>query len=95
MYGDRKSQFTQTPYDQDYHLWLEKTIEQLRSHQFSEMDLENLIEELESMGKSDKRAIESPLTRLLEHLLKYAYWKSEREYNIRGWRGEIRNFRIY
>jgi hypothetical protein len=85
---------TQTLYDQDYYLWLQTTIKQLRSGQVFTLDLENLIEELESMGKSDRRALESLLTRLLEHLLKLTYWQGEREYNQRGWKNEIRNFRL-
>lgn len=85
---------SQTLYDRDYALWLETTIEQLRQKKFDFLDLENLIEELESMGRSDRRALESLLTRLFEHLLKLAYWKSERDYNRRGWKGEIRNFRL-
>ncbi len=84
----------QTLYDQDYYLWLQTTIKQLQSGQFSQVDIENLIEELESMAKSEKRSLESLLTRLLEHLLKLAYWQSEREYNQRKWKGEIRTFRI-
>ncbi len=82
-----------TLYDQDYYLWIQKTIEQLRGHEFFALDLENLIEELESMGRSEKRALKSLLTRLLEHLLKLAYWESEREYNQRKWRSEIVTFR--
>lgn len=58
------------------------------------MDLENLIEELESMGRSDRRALTSLLTRLWKHLLKLTYWQSEREYNRRGWESEILNFRV-
>lgn len=85
---------SQTLYEQDYALWLETTIKQLRQGKFSFVDLENLIEELESMGRSDRRALTSLLTRLFEHLLKLVYWESEREYNRRGWEGEIANFRI-
>ncbi len=44
-------QLTEILYDQDYQLWLETTIQQLRLGEFSEVDLENLIEELESMGR--------------------------------------------
>jgi len=80
-------------YEKDYYLWLEKTIHLLETNQFSDLDLENLIEEISSMGKSEKRSLESYLTRLLEHLLKLAYWESELEYNQRGWKNEIRNFR--
>ncbi|WP_375329307.1 DUF29 domain-containing protein [Microcystis sp. BLCC-F210] len=81
-------------YEKDYYLWLEKTISLLENHQFSDLDLENLIEEISSMGKSEKRSLESYLTRLLEHLLKLVYWQSELEYNQRGWKNEIRNFRL-
>jgi len=83
-----------TLYDQDYYLWLETMIQQLRQGQFSSIDWENLIEELESMGRSEKQALESLLNRLWEHLLKLTYWESERDYNRRGWKGEITNFRI-
>jgi hypothetical protein len=80
-------------YEQDYYLWLDKTINLLENNQFSHLDLENLIEEISSIGKSEKRSLESYLTRLLEHLLKLGYWQSELEYNQRGWKNEIRNFR--
>ncbi|NCR65169.1 MAG: DUF29 domain-containing protein [Microcystis aeruginosa LL11-07] len=81
-------------YEKDYYLWIEKTISLLENNRFSDLDLENLIDEISSMGKSEKRSLESYLTRLLEHLLKLAYWESELEYNQRGWKNEIRNFRL-
>lgn len=61
---------TETLYDQDYYLWLKTTINQLRTGQLSVVDLDNLIEELESMGRSEKRALKSLLIKLFEHLLK-------------------------
>lgn len=81
-------------YEQDYHLWLLKTVESLRKNDFENLDLENLIEEVESLGKSDQHAISSYLMRLCEHLLKVKYWDSERELCLRGWMVEITNFRI-
>ncbi|HEY9852004.1 MAG TPA: DUF29 domain-containing protein [Leptolyngbyaceae cyanobacterium] len=84
---------TQTLYSQDYYLWIKTTINQLRVGQFSAVDIDNLIEELESMGRSEKRAIKSLLIRLLEHLLKLLYWDAEREHNEGHWKGEIRTFR--
>jgi len=81
-------------YDSDYQLWLDKTVEQLRANDFSNLDLENLIEEIESLGKSDKRAISSYLMRLCEHLLKLKYWETEREMCFRGWDLEVANFRL-
>ncbi len=84
---------TQTLYDQDYYLWLKTTINQLRTGQFSAVDLENLLEELETMGRSEKRAIKSLLLKLLEHLLKLKCWDNERERNQGNWKREIRAFR--
>lgn len=85
---------TKQLYDQDYQLWLEETLEQLRQGKYSQVDWENFLEEIEGMTKRDKRALKSLLTRLFEHFLKLAYWKSEREYNQAGWDAEIQNFRI-
>jgi Domain of unknown function DUF29 len=82
-----------TLYEQDYCLWLLNTVTQLRQGNFSDLDVENLIEEIESMGKSQRHARKSFLKRLLEHLLKLAYWESERQNNYRHWCEEIYNFR--
>ncbi|PZD75381.1 hypothetical protein C1752_00177 [Acaryochloris thomasi RCC1774] len=81
-------------YDIDYQRWLHQTTAQLRSHDFDNLDLENLVEEIESLGRRDQRAISSYLTRLCEHLLKLKYWDSERERCFRSWILEISNFRL-
>lgn len=81
-------------YETDFNLWLLKTTEQLRSHSFLELDLENLIEEIEGLNRSDRRALMSYLTRLIEHVLKLTSWESEREYNANKWKAEISNFRV-
>jgi len=81
-------------YDSDYQLWLESTINQLRQGDFQAVDWQNLLEELADLGKNNRRALESLLTRLLEHLLKLTYWQSQRDYNQAGWKKEIRNFRL-
>ncbi|WP_138501450.1 DUF29 domain-containing protein [Nostoc sp. PA-18-2419] len=84
---------SQTLYNQDYYLWLRTTINQLRAKQFSAVDLDNLLEELETMGRREKRTIENLLIKLLEHLLKLKCWDQERERNQGHWKGEIRTFR--
>ena len=78
-------------YDQDFALWIEATVKQLKSGNLSQVDLENLIEEVESLGKSQRKAVDNFLTRLLEHLLKRCYVVLPDCY--RGWEIEIRNFR--
>jgi hypothetical protein len=84
---------TSSLYDIDYQLWIDQTVTQLKARELSEIDWENLIDEVESLGKSDKRAIVSYLIRLCEHLLKLQHWQSEREACFRGWVQEINNFR--
>ncbi|MDJ1170112.1 DUF29 domain-containing protein [Roseofilum sp. BLCC_M154] len=73
-------------YDRDYSLWLATTSQLLRNRQLDRIDLEHLAEELEDMGKSEKRAIESNLEILLMHLLKYQY-QPEKQTN--SWRYTI------
>jgi hypothetical protein len=82
-----------TLYDQDFYLWLTTTAEQLKQGKLTDVDWENLIEEIESMGKSQKNALKSLLTVLIEHLLKLIYWEAERERNANHWSREITTFR--
>ncbi|MGA9378014.1 MAG: DUF29 domain-containing protein [Phormidium sp.] len=65
-------------YELDFYLWLQTNINLLKEGKFAEIDLENLLEELESMGKSDKNALKSNLRVLLMHLLKYKYQPEKR-----------------
>ncbi|MGK7875204.1 MAG: DUF29 domain-containing protein [Xenococcaceae cyanobacterium] len=65
-------------YEQDYYLWLETTVNQLRERRFAQVDLANLIEELEDMGRSQKKAVKSNLRVVLMHLLKYKYQRERR-----------------
>lgn len=51
----------QVLYDQDFNLWLVETIHFLKEGKLLEVDYENLIEELESMGRSEKNALKSNL----------------------------------
>ncbi|QMS91814.1 DUF29 domain-containing protein [Nostoc edaphicum CCNP1411] len=65
-------------YKADFNLWIEQTAQLLRSHHWHEIDVEHLIEEVEGLGKSERRAIASQLTRLLLHLLKWQYQPQRR-----------------
>jgi len=78
-------------YETDFLLWTEETIAKLKVRDFDHVDLENLIEEIESLGKSDKKEIKSRLTTLLAHLLKRIYVNMPQEFN--GWERTIRNQR--
>lgn len=65
-------------YDRDFYLWLQETAQLLRTGEFDKLDIENLVEEIESMGRSDKRSIKSNLEVVLMHLLKYKYQPEQR-----------------
>ena len=60
-------------YSEDFYGWTQEQARLLREHRINELDLENLLEEVESMGKSEKRELESRLEVLLMHLLKWQY----------------------
>ena len=80
-------------YEIDDSQWLEETVNLLKNHQFKELDLENLIEELEDLGKEKKNAVVSLLEQIIRHLLLWQYWTSESENNSVHWQGEIYTFR--
>jgi len=74
---------TRSLYEQDFLRWTEDTAAKLKERDFEHLDLENLIEEIESLGRSEKRELRSRLTVLLEHLLKRMYVDAVNDY--RGW----------
>jgi len=58
-------------YDTDFYQWTSEQVELLRAGRFDLIDADNIAEEIEGLGKSDRRGIESQLARLVEHLLKF------------------------
>ena len=80
-------------YEIDDSQWLGETVSLLRNHQFQQLDLEHLIEELEDLGKEKKNALASFLEQVIRHLLLLQYWTKETEYNTINWQEEIYNFR--
>ncbi|MHC0065397.1 DUF29 domain-containing protein [Nostoc sp. UIC 10890] len=77
-------------YEQDFYLWIQTTAELLKQGRLTELDLENLIEEIETMGRSEKKALRSNLEVVLMHLLKYKYQAEKRS---GSWRATIREHR--
>lgn len=65
-------------YRKDFSLWVDQTAQLLREHRWHEVDMPHLIEEVEDLGKSERRGIASQLTRLLLHLLKWQYQPQRR-----------------
>jgi hypothetical protein len=78
-------------YDQDFYLWIQATVQALQARDFAQLDLENLIEEVESMGRSEKHELKSRLVVLLMHLLK---WRYQPQKQTESWRSTIAEQRI-
>ncbi len=77
-------------YEKDYYLWLTNTANLLRAENLAELDLLHLIEEIEDMGKRERRSLYSNLKILLMHLLKYRYQPEKRSHS---WRYTIEEHR--
>jgi Domain of unknown function DUF29 len=78
-------------YEKDFYSWTFEQANLLRNGQFNNLDIANLIEEIETMGRSEKRELESRLTILLLHLLKWKYQELRRG---RSWQLSIDEQRI-
>lgn len=77
-------------YEQDFYRWAQEQAAMLKGGRLSELDIEHLAEEIESMGKSEKRELESRWVVLLQHLLK---WKFQPTHRSRSWRLTIQDQR--
>ena len=60
-------------YERDFYAWANEQASLLRAGRVSEADIENIAEEIESMGRSEKRELTNRLKVLLTHLLKWRY----------------------
>jgi hypothetical protein len=70
-------------YQDDFVLWAERQAALLRAKRFEELDLDNLIEEVEDLGRRERDMVESHIETILEHLLKLALSHADRP--RRGW----------
>ena len=77
-------------YNTDFFAWTREQSALIRARRWSEIDVEHLADEIEDMGKSEKRALESRLEILLMHLLK---WQVQRDRRSNSWRRTIKDQR--
>jgi hypothetical protein len=70
-------------YEDDFPLWAERQAALLRARRFDELDLDNLIEEVEDLGRRERDMVESHVETVLEHMLKLALSHADRP--RRGW----------
>ena len=66
-------------YDTDFYSWTQRQAELIRAGRLAELDLENILEEIESMGRSDYRALQSRIALVFMHLLKWQYQPEKRQ----------------
>ncbi|MBW4649417.1 MAG: DUF29 domain-containing protein [Kastovskya adunca ATA6-11-RM4] len=74
-------------YETDFYAWTQEQASLLHKHQWSQLDLLNLIEEIESLGKQQRQELRNRLSVLIGHLLKWEYQPQRRS---RSWLATIR-----
>lgn len=67
-------------YDADFSQWTQQQAALLRKGKWQDLDYANLAEEIESVGRSDKRELGNRLKVLVMHLLKWRYQPEGREH---------------
>jgi hypothetical protein len=78
-------------YESDYYAWTQTQVHLLRSGKVEELDRENLVEEIESLGRAERRELESRLRVILIHLLK---WQFQPALRSRSWQLTLQEQRI-
>ena len=87
-----KPAMSDSSYDRDFYAWANEQAALLRAGKLGEADLAHIAEEIESMGKTEKRELVSRLTVLLLHLLK---WRYQPEFRSTSWRLSVEEQRIH
>ena len=75
-----------TLYDRDFYAWANQQAGLLRAGRLSEADIANIVEEIETLGRSEMRKLVSRLRVLLLHLLK---WQCQPSFQGQSWRTSI------
>lgn len=77
-------------YESDFYAWTVEQAKFLRDRAWNSLDIPNLVEEIESLGKQERQKLRSRLAILLGHLLK---WEFQPSYRSNSWLGTIRSQR--
>lgn len=78
-------------YESDFYAWTQEQATLLRDEQWSQIDLQNLIEEIQSLGKQQRQELRNRLSVLIGHLLKWEYQSGHRS---RSWLATLRIQRL-
>jgi hypothetical protein len=80
-------------YDTDFYKWTNAQAKLLKKRDFDSIDLDNLIEEIASLGRSDRRALKSHLENILLHMLKMEY-QPQGKGNSKSWESSLFHARM-
>ncbi len=78
-------------YETDFYAWTQEQVSLLHDQQWSQIDRENLIEEIASLGKQQRQELRNRLSILIGHLLK---WQYQSQYRSRSWLATLRIQRL-
>jgi len=62
-------------YEKDFYLWMQENLRLLKNREYGLVDWENLLEEMEDMGKSLRKSVRSYMTVITEHLYKWEHFR--------------------
>lgn len=89
-YSDRIQTLMTKLYNVDFYAWTQEQANLLRAQKWEQVDIENLVEEIESLGRQERRELVNRLAVLLGHLLK---WQFQPEKRGNSWLATIREQR--
>ena len=78
-------------HENDFYAWTQEQVNLLKTGQLHQIDWQNIAEEMEDMGRSEKRQLESRLEILIMHLLK---WQFQPNLRSRSWQLTIKEQRL-
>lgn len=78
-------------YEEDYAAWLDNQVALMRADRWSDLDKANLLDEVESLGRSEFDAFVSAIRVVLVHMLK---WDYQEDYRSRSWATSIDGHRV-
>ena len=81
---------TTITYESDIIAWAQEQVRLLKAGQFDALDIEHIVDEIEDVGKSEQRELESRMAVLLSHLLK---WQHQPERRSSSWQRTIKEQR--
>jgi len=89
--AETRDELVGNEYEIDLANWVRDQVEKLTAGRLREIDVQNIIEELDALGRSERRALASHVRSLIVHLLK---WQFQTKRRSKSWRLSIENARV-